>query len=117
MDEFDVIDFVYDAVESTGTGIMIYKDKSDAEEVNEHVVINHLPLNEFEFYNHIIVNVNIFVPFLEGGMTNRPRMKTLKRKIRKSLDNIRPVNGQYRDAEVIWSERVDLKEKFDCINI
>ena len=30
MDEFDVIDFVYEAIEAAGTGIAIYKDKSEA---------------------------------------------------------------------------------------
>ena len=51
MDEFDVIDFVYEAIEAAGTGIAIYKDKSEAGVKDEHIVINHLSLTELDFIN------------------------------------------------------------------
>jgi hypothetical protein len=46
MDEFDAVDIVYNAVAAAGTDVMIYKDKSEAGLTNEHIVINHLQLNE-----------------------------------------------------------------------
>lgn len=55
MDEFDVIDFVYEAIEAAGTGIAIYKDKSEAGVKDEHIVINHLSLTELDFINKIPV--------------------------------------------------------------
>lgn len=49
MDEFDAVDIVYDAVAAAGTDIVIYKDASEAGVTNEHIVINHLQLNELDF--------------------------------------------------------------------
>lgn len=118
MDEFDVIDFVYDAVEAAGTGVTIYKDKSDAGVTGEHIVINYTSSNELQFIAKTPVNVNIFVPLRENGMYRRQRMKELKRAVRRSLDSINSNDGNCREIEVLSSELMpDLKEGFQCLNI
>ena len=85
MDEFDAVDIVYDAVITAKTNVMIYKDASESGVTNEHIIINHLQLNELDFINKVPVNVNIFVPLNENGMPRRQRMKELRRKVRKSI--------------------------------
>lgn len=118
MDEFDAVDIVYDAVLTAGTGVAIYKDKSDSGVMDEHIVINHLNLNELDFINKVPINVNIFVPLNENGMNRRQRMKELKRKVRKSLDSINSNDGICKEAEVLWSAPMpELKEGFACTNI
>lgn len=118
MDEFDAVDIVYDAVAATVTDVMIYKDKSEAGVTSEHIVINHLQLNELDFINKVPVNVNIFVPLNENGMTRRQRMKELKRKVRKSLNSINSNDGVCKEVTVLWSvPMTDLKEGFACTNI
>ena len=118
MDEYDAVDIVYDAVAAAGTDVMIYKDKSEAGFTNEHIVINHLQLNELDFINKVPINVNIFVPLNENGMPQRQRMKEIKRKVRKSLDSINSNDGICKEVTVLWSVPMpDLKEKFACTNI
>ena len=118
MDEFDAVDIVYDTVAAAGTDIVIYKDASEAGVANEHIVINHLQLNELDFINKVPVNVNIFVPLNENGMPRRQRMKELRRKVRKSLDSINSNDGICKEVTVLWSVPMpDLKEKFACTNI
>ena len=118
MDEFDAVDIVYDAVSAADIDIMIYKDKSEAGFTNEHIVINHLQLNELDFINKVPINVNIFVPLNENGMNRRQRMKELKRKVRKSLDLINSNDGVCKEVTILWSVPMpDLKEKFACTNI
>ena len=118
MDEFDAVDIVYDAVVDADTDIVIYKDASEAGVTNEHIVINHLQLNELDFINKVPVNVNIFVPLNENGMPRRQRMKELRRKVRKSLDSINSNDGTCKDMTVLWSVPMpDLIEKFACTNI
>ena len=118
MDEFDAVDIVYNAVAAAGTDVMIYKDKSEAGLTNEHIVINHLQLNELDFINKVPINVNIFVPLNENGMHQRQRMKEIKRKVRKSLDSINSNDGVCKEVTVLWSVTMpDLKEKFACTNI
>lgn len=117
MDEFDVIDFVYEAVEAAGTGVTIYKDSSEAGVTGEHIVINNTSFNELDFVGKTPVNVNIFVPLLENGMNRRQRMKELKRAVRKSLNSINSNDGNCREIEVLWSVPMDLKEGFQCTNI
>ena len=118
MDEFDAVDIVYNAVAAAGTDVMIYKDKSEAGLTNEHIVINHLQLNELDFINKVPINVNIFVPLNENGMRQRQRMKEIKRKVRKSLDSINSNDGVCKEVTVLWSVPMpDLKEKFACTNI
>ncbi len=70
----DAVDIVYDAVITAKTNVMIYKDASESGVTNEHIVINHLQLNELDFINKVPVNVNIFVPLNENGMPRRQRM-------------------------------------------
>lgn len=118
MDEFDAVDIVHDAVAAAGVDVVIYKDKSEAGVTNEHIVINHLQLNELDFINKVPVNVNIFVPLNENGMTRRQRMKELKRKVRKSLNLINSNDGMCKEVTVLWSVPMpDLKEGFACTNI
>ena len=118
MDELDAVDIIYNAVVAAGTDVMIYKDKSEAGLTNEHIVINHLQLNELDFINKVPINVNIFVPLNENGMPQRQRMKEIKRKVRKSLDSINSNDGICKEVTVLWSVPMpDLKEKFACTNI
>lgn len=118
MDEFDAVDIVYNAVATAGTDVVIYKDKSEAGVTSEHIVINHLQLNELDFINKVPVNINIFVPLNDNGMNQRQRMKELKRKVRKSLDSINSSDGVCKEVTVLWSVPMpDLKEKFACTNI
>lgn len=118
MDEFDAVDIIYNTVVAAGTDVMIYKDKSEAGLTNEHIVINHLQLNELDFINKVPINVNIFVPLNENGMPQRQRMKEIKRKVRKSLDSINSNDGICKEVTVLWSVPMpDLKEKFACTNI
>ena len=118
MDEFDAVDIIYNAVVAAGTDVMIYKDKSEAGLTNEHIVINHLQLNELDFINKVPITVNIFVPLNENGMPQRQRMKEIKRKVRKSLDSINSNDGICKEVTVLWSVPMpDLKEKFACTNI
>ncbi len=118
MDEFDAVDIVYNAVAAAGIDVVIYKDKSEAGVTSEHIVINHLQLNELDFINKVPVNINIFVPLNENGMNRRQRMKELKRKVRKSLDLINSNDGVCKEVTVLWSVPMpDLKEGFACTNI
>ncbi len=118
MDEFDAVDIVYNAVAAAGTDVVIYKDKSEAGVNSEHIVINHLQLNELDFINKVPVNINIFVPLNDNGMNQRQRMKELKRKVRKSLDSINSSDGVCKEVEVLWSVPMpELKEGFACTNI
>lgn len=118
MDEFDAVDIVYNAVAAAGTDVVIYKDKSEAGVTSEHIVINHLQLNELDFINKVPVNINIFVPLNDNGMNQRQRMKELKRKVRKSLDSINSSDGVCKEVTVLWNVPMpDLKEKFACTNI
>ena len=118
MDEFDAVDIVYNAVAAAGTDVVIYKDKSEAGVTSEHIVINHLQLNELDFINKVPVNINIFVPLNDNGMNQRQRMKELKRKVRKSLDSINSSDGVCKEVTVLWSVPMpELKEGFACTNI
>ena len=118
MDEFDAVDIVYNAVAAAGTDVVIYKDKSEAGVNSEHIVINHLQLNELDFINKVPVNINIFVPLNDNGMNQRQRMKELKRKVRKSLDSINSSDGVCKEVTVLWSVPMpELKEGFACTNI
>ena len=115
---FAAVDIVYNAVAAAGTDVVIYKDKSEAGVTSDHIVINHLQLNELDFINKVPVNINIFVPLNDNGMNQRQRMKELKRKVRKSLDSINSSDGVCKEVTVLWSVPMpDLKEKFACTNI
>lgn len=122
-DEFDIIDYVYNAVAPVATGFIVYKKRSITGETNNHIVINHLNLNadddeETDFTNILPVNVNVFVKLNPNGMSNITTMKTAIRAIRTAIKNISSVNGQYRHAHIAWTGDVEgLKDGFDCTNI
>ncbi|WP_294591633.1 hypothetical protein [uncultured Bacteroides sp.] len=118
MDEFDAVDIIYNAVSGANTGIMIYKDGSEAGDCGEHIVINNLQLNELDFINKVPININIFIPLNSNGMNERQRMKNIKRKVRKSLDSINSDDGNSKEITVLWSVPMPgLKENFSCTNI
>lgn len=122
-DEFDIIDYVYDAVVAANTGLTVYKDRSITGEANNHIVINHLNLNEgddevTDFVSLLPVNVNVFIKLNQNGMIDRAAMKMAVRSIRISIKNISTINGQYRHAHIEWTGRIEnLKDGFDCMNI
>ncbi|MBP1615320.1 MAG: hypothetical protein H6Q13_2768 [Bacteroidetes bacterium] len=122
-DEFDIIDYVYDAVNAANTGMTIYKDNSITGETNNHIVINHLNINSnddetIDFIAVLPVNVNVFVKLSPNGMINRTVMKAAVRAIRASLKNISTTDGQYRHAHIAWEGRIEsAKDGFDCMNI
>ena len=118
MDEFDAIDIIYNVVNTANTGVVIYKDKSENGVQSEHIVINHLQLNELDFINNVPVNINIFIPLESNGMNSRQRMKEVKRKVRASLNSINSNDGVCKEVEVLWSvPMMDLKVGFACTNI
>lgn len=119
MDEYDVKDVVYDAVEAANTGLPIYLDRSKDGEKGNHIVINALPWNENDdFINQGYVNVNIFTMQNANGMIDEQTEKTAVRAIKPQIKMIGVVGGQYRNAEIIWSESLgETKEGFDCKNL
>lgn len=123
MNEFDIVDIVYNRVVDANTGLIVYKDKSITGEVNDHIVISMLEFHELEWTNVLPVNVNIFIKNNSNGMPRRSVQKEVKTKIRKELLKIKPENGQYRRVEVQGSVHLDgeisngIKENFSCINI
>ncbi len=118
MDEFDAVDIVYNAVNAANIGIVIYKDKSEAGVQSEHIVINHLQLNELDFINNVPVNINIFIPLESNGMNPRQQMKEIKRKVRSSINSINSDDGDCKEVTVLWSVPMpDMKEGFACTNI
>ena len=60
MDEFDAVDIVYNAVAAAGTDVVIYKDKSEAGVNSEHIVINHLQLNELDLIKCLSISISSF---------------------------------------------------------
>lgn len=118
MDEFDAVDIVYNAVNAANIGIVIYKDKSEAGVQSEHIIINHLQLNELDFINNVPVNINIFIPLESNGMNPRQRMKEIKRKVRSSINSVNSDDGDCKEVTVLWSVPMpDMKEGFACTNI
>jgi len=119
MDEFDIIDLVYNHVAAANTGLPIYKDNSATGMDENHIVISGMEFHEFDWQNKMPVNVNIFIKlYASSGMPNRPLMREMKRKVRAELKKIKPENGQYRDVELSGSVRLTgAKENFDCTNI
>jgi len=119
-DEYDIVDFVYDAVAAANTGLLICKGRSETGIEDNHIVVNHLSLtdDQYELTNHLPVNVNVFIKRNSNGTSNRPLMKDLVRAVRKSIeDNIKTTDGQYRYAEIQWTTPADIKDGFDCMNI
>lgn len=119
MDQYDVIDFIFDLIDPVLTDFTGFKEKSeDGVKVN-HFVVNALPWNENDdFLNQGFINVNLFVPLNANGMVKRQAMKAAVRAAKEPLLSISTDNeGKYRYCEIIWTETVDLKEGFDCKNI
>lgn len=117
-DEFDVLDIVTAAVESAGTGLIVYQGNSVDGEKQEHIVVNCLPFSELDYVGKINVNVNIFTPQYKDGLPDLERQKEVKRKVRSALSDLPHPVGMYLDSKVLWSERLyEVKENFDCVNI
>lgn len=119
MDEFDIIDLVYDHVAAANTGLTIYKDNSATGVEENHIVVSGMEFHEFDWQNKMPVNVNIFIKlYASSNMPNRGLMREVKKKVRAELKKIKPENGQYRDVELSGSVRLTgAKENFDCTNI
>lgn len=117
-DQFDIVDIVYDVVEPTSVGFVLYKDRSDDGETKNHITIRMLTLNETEVVNKGPVNINIFVKKQANGMPDRQLMKGAVRKVKSALRNIIPPFGMYWKSRIVWSEPLgEAKEGFDCTNI
>lgn len=118
MDEFDVIDAVYNVVNAANTGLVVYKDSSKTGETTNHIVINNLQFNELDYINVVPVNINIFIKLADNGMVDRTKMKTVKRAVRTALDGLTNVSGKYLSPKISFSARIpEAKQGFDCINI
>lgn len=118
MNEFDIIDIVYNHVSDANTGMTIYKDRSATGEDNNHIVISSLEYHNLDWNNVLPVNVNVFIKLYSNGMPDRSAMSITVNKIRTELKKIKPVEGQYRDINIEGSNRLTgAKEGFDCINI
>jgi hypothetical protein len=119
MDEFDIIDLVYNHVAAAGTEMTVYKDRSVTGETENHIVISDMEYHEFDWENVLPVNVNIFIKLsAQSGMPNRTLMRETKRKVRAELLKITPENGKYQSIELSGSVKLTgAKEGFDCTNI
>ena len=119
MDEFDIIDLVYERVMAADTGLAVYKDRSVTGETENHITVGGMEYHEFDWQNVLPVNVNIFVQqFAQSGMPDRALMTDLVRKVRVELRKIKPENGQYQSIELSGSVPIpNAKEGFDCTNI
>lgn len=119
MDQYDVVDFIFEPLKTALAGFEGFKDKAKDGVTGKHFVVNALPWNENDdFINTGYVNVNLFVPLNANGMVDRQSMKTAIRAAKPVLKAITTNNeGKYRDCEIIWTETVDLKQGFDCKNI
>lgn len=118
MDEFDIIDTVYNHVANANIGMPIFKDRSSTGVKENHVVISGLEYHELDWLNVLPVNVNIFIKLYENGMTNRNAMKIAKLKVRKELLKITHENGEFKSIELSGSARITgAKDGFDCTNI
>lgn len=117
-DQFDIVDIVYDVVEPTSAGFVLYKDRSGDGETKNHITIRMLTLNETEVVNKGPVNINVFVKKQANGMPDRQLMKGAVRKVKSALRNIIPPFGMYWKSRIVWSESLgEAKEGFDCTNI
>lgn len=117
-DEFDIVDIVFDAVDRSGTGFVLYKDSSATEETANHITVRALTLNNLDVVGKAPVNVNLFVKKKKNGMSDRQTMKTAKRKVVAALENILSPFGMYWKSRIVWSESLgEAKGGFDCMNI
>lgn len=117
-DEFDIVDIVVDAVETAGTGFVLYKDNSATGETKNHITVRMLVLNNLDVVSKASVNINLFVKKKKNGMCDWQTMKTAKRKVVAALKNISPPFGMYWKSRIVWSEPLgEAKGGFDCMNI
>lgn len=119
MDELNVIDIVYSAIESSGTEIMVYKHKSEIGVTDDHIVITSPNCNEFRVYNKVPVYINILIKNFDNGMVNDTKIQEVKRAIRIQLDNLeRFVRGKYLESDVLFSQPLgEVKSGFDGCTI
>ena len=120
-DGFDIVDIVYDAVESAETGLELYKDSSADGETQNHITIRTTGVEGKTYINKApVVNVNVFIQKYNNGMMRRADMKSIVRKVKASLRKVKdhvPV-GMYWQSKIVWTEPMgEAKEGFDCINI
>lgn len=117
-DEFDIVDIVYGAVAPVAEDIAIYKGPSLTGETEDHITIRTLALHEQTAVNKGPVNINVFIHHKEKGIPNRERMKSVVRRLRDALKNIRAPAGMYWKSRIVWSEPMgEAKVGFDCMNI
>lgn len=117
-DEFDILDIVYNAIESVG--LTVYKQKSVTGEKNDHVVLTIPARNEFRISKKSPLYVNIFIKNFDNGMLNEDKMKEVKREIRRRLENLERVipKGMYFEYDVLFSQGLgEAKAGFDCCTI
>lgn len=101
-DGFDIIDYVFAAVQKADTNFILYKDKSGTGETNNHVTVRTTGVETKRYVNKApVVNVNIFVKSHDNGMTNRSLMKEAVRKVSERLKTIEIPAGMY------WKSRID----------
>ncbi|GHV48052.1 hypothetical protein FACS1894181_02860 [Bacteroidia bacterium] len=119
MDMFGIIDYVFKAVESAGTGFKVYKDNSVTGETSNHITVRTTGVSYQDYVNKApAVNVNIFVKRNSNGTTQRGVMKDISRKVIESLENIHTPVGLYWKSRIAWIEPMgEAKEGFDCTNI
>ena len=119
-DVFDMIDLVYNCVESANTGLTLYKDHAITGEIENHIVINNEECQSLDYTNKAPINVNIFIKNISNGMVNRNLAKDVQSKVEQSLNNYKShkPNGQYLVLEKESSEPINnAKKGFFCINI
>lgn len=117
-DEFDMVDIVYGAVASATGDLTVYKGPSPTGETKDHITIRTLALHEQTAVNKGPVNINVFIRHKEKGIPNRERMKSVVRRLRDALKNIRAPAGMYWKSRIVWSEPLgEAKGGFDCMNI
>jgi hypothetical protein len=119
MDEFDIIDLVYNHVAAADTGMTVYQRRSVSGETENHITVSGMEYHEFDWNNVLPVNVNIFIKHFSGsGMADEELMKETVRKVRAELKKIRPEKGKYQSIELSGSVPFpNAKEGFDCTNI
>jgi len=117
-DQYDILDIVTKAVISADTGLNVYQKNSIKNELREHIVVAYLPLNELKVVKKMHVNVNILTNLCSDGLVNLDAQAIIVRKVRKSLESIKPPVGMYWKSRIVWSESLgEAKTGFDCVNI
>lgn len=119
-DEFDIIDIVFDGVKNANTGLVLYKDRSEINETEDHIVVSTTGIVELNYVNIApVVNINVFIKYnYKTKMPNRQKMKDVVRKLKASIKAIIPPVGMYWYRKDLRSQSFgEAKEGFDCTNI